>query len=80
MKKSPICCKLLQRCKYPERNCNPEPLVSGSSAPYARSLGGVIAAPTPNQSSVKPRGWGLGNGNGSAPTVKQANLYIKSIN
>lgn len=34
---------------------------AGSSAPYARNLGGVIAAPTPNLSQFRPRGYGLGN-------------------
>lgn len=41
-----------------------EPIANahGSSAPYARNVGGVIAAPTPNLSQFRPRGYGLGNG------------------
>lgn len=40
----------------------PQANASGSSAPYARNLGGVIAAPTPNLSTFRPRGYGLSNG------------------
>lgn len=39
----------------------------GSSAPYARNLGGVISAHYPNPSQTRPRGYGLGNGIDSAP-------------
>jgi hypothetical protein len=40
-----------------------EPLANaaGSSAPYARSLGGVISAPTPNLSQFRPRAYGESN-------------------
>jgi NADH:ubiquinone oxidoreductase subunit len=46
-----------------------EPLQNsqGSSAPYARNLGGVIAPPSPNHTQSRPRGYGLGNGIWSAP-------------
>jgi NADH:ubiquinone oxidoreductase subunit len=45
----------------------PQAIASGSSNPYARSLGGVVTEhPPPNTSSVRPRGWGVGNGLGSA--------------
>ena len=37
----------------------------GSSAPFARNLGGVQAAFTPNLSQFRPRGFGLDNGMGS---------------
>ena len=48
-------------------------VAAGSSAPYARSLGGVVTpnAP-PNLTQVRPRGWGLGNGIGSAPNAEGA--------
>jgi NADH:ubiquinone oxidoreductase subunit len=53
----------------------PVALTAGSSAPYKRSLGGVINAHAPaNVSNVKSRGWGLGNGltNGSEPHERGA--------
>lgn len=34
----------------------------GSSAPYARNVGGVITRPTPNGTQIRPRAYGLGNG------------------
>ena len=34
----------------------------GSSAPYKRNVGGVTTSHTPNLSSYRPRGYGLGNG------------------
>ena len=43
-------------------------IAAGSSAPYERSLGGVVTAnPPPNTTQVRPRGWGVGNGLGSDP-------------
>ena len=39
----------------------PQANAHGSSAPYARNLGGVINAPTPNLSQFRPRGFGLSN-------------------
>lgn len=57
----------------------PQAISEGSSAPYARSLGGVRAAwPSPgNGSGTRSRGWGLGNnslgwGVGSAPDAEGA--------
>ncbi len=49
-----------------------EPIANahGSSAPYARNLGGVISAFLPHQTQVRPRGYGLGNGVGSAPNAE----------
>ena len=46
----------------------PQALAQHSSNPNARSLGGVVTAhPPPNVTQVRARGWGLGNGLGSAP-------------
>ena len=44
-----------------------EPLANalGSSAPFARNLGGVQSAFVPNLSQMRPRGFGLDNGMGS---------------
>jgi len=57
----------------------PQAIAEGSSAPYARSVGGVRAAwPSPgNGSGTRSRGWGLGNnalgwGVGSAPDAEGA--------
>lgn len=45
----------------------------GSSAPYTRNVGGVIAPHKPNMSSYRPRGYGLGNGLTGACVVLCAN-------
>lgn len=47
----------------------PLEIAKGSSAPYERNVGGVIAPHTPSYSSHKPRGYGVGNGlaGGSKP-------------
>lgn len=47
----------------------PQANAHGSSAPYKRSLGGVVSAFTPNLSQFRPRGYGVGNGltGGSKP-------------
>jgi len=34
----------------------------GSSAPYARALGGVVSEHVPNTTQMRSRGWGVGNG------------------
>lgn len=50
----------------------PDAIVAGSSAPYVRNLGGVVTAPTPNLTQVRPRAFGLGNGLGPAGSAPNA--------
>jgi NADH:ubiquinone oxidoreductase subunit len=51
-----------QRSTGSTAKMSPQANNAGSSAPYTRNLGGVVAAHTPNQTGHKPRGYGLGNG------------------
>jgi hypothetical protein len=47
----------------------------GSSAPYARNLGGVISSYVPSTTQQRPRGYGLGNGLSGIPSAPGEEKY-----
>jgi hypothetical protein len=53
----------------------PVPLVAHSDAPYARNIGGVVGEHQANQTMIRPRAYGVGNGINSKPF--ESNFYTQ---